>query len=68
MSVAGIAPALWLQNAAPPILNPYRDSSRLPWWKGQLHMHTARSYDGEPQMTPAQRATSYQSIGYRFAV
>lgn len=48
--------------------DPYAGTAGLPWWRGQLHTHTARSYDGDPNVSPARRAAQYQEAGYDFVV
>jgi predicted metal-dependent phosphoesterase TrpH len=52
----------------PQVRDPYWGADLLPWWKGQLHTHTARSFDGDPNVPPARRATLYQLAGYDFVV
>jgi hypothetical protein len=52
----------------PMVRDPYAGAAGLSWWKGQLHTHTARSYDGDPSVLPARRAAHYQAAGYDFAV
>jgi hypothetical protein len=61
-------PVIWLQRSVPPVLDPYEGSERLPWWKGQLHTHTARSYDGDPKVPADRRASLYQDAGFDFLV
>lgn len=55
------------------ILNPYAglqgDGARAPdwrWWRGQLHTHTARSFDGDPAVPPDRRASLYRRESYDF--
>jgi hypothetical protein len=40
----------------------------LTWWKGQVHTHTARSFDGDPSVPPERRAAGYRAMGYDFVV
>src|SRR5688572_24182356 len=52
----------------PAVRDPYGAAAGLPWWKGQLHTHTARSFDGDATVPPEKRAAQYQAVGYDFAV
>jgi hypothetical protein len=56
---------------APALHDPYQAvgaTGDLRWWKGQLHTHTARSFDGDPAVPPARRVTLYQGAEYDFVV
>jgi hypothetical protein len=48
--------------------DPYASVADLSWWKGQLHTHTARSFDGDPTVPPSRRAEQYQAANYDFTV
>jgi predicted metal-dependent phosphoesterase TrpH len=50
------------------VRDPYAGASKIPWWKGQLHTHTARSFDGDPSVPPSRRAAQYQAANYDFTV
>jgi hypothetical protein len=52
----------------PAVRDPYAGTAGLPWWRGQLHTHTARSFDGDPNVPPARRAAQYQEAGFNFVV
>jgi hypothetical protein len=52
----------------PVVRDPYAGAANLPWWRGQLHTHTARSFDGDPTVSPERRAALYHGAGYDFTV
>jgi hypothetical protein len=52
----------------PVVRDPYASAADLPWWRGQLHTHTARSFDGDPTVSPARRAELYRAAQYDFTV
>ncbi|MBI3971140.1 MAG: hypothetical protein HY332_07600 [Chloroflexi bacterium] len=52
----------------PVVRDPYWGAGALPWWKGQLHTHTARSFDGDPNVPPVRRSALYQAAEYDFLV
>jgi hypothetical protein len=52
----------------PAVRDPYAGTAGFSWWKGQLHTHTARSFDGDPAIPPERRADQYRDSGYDFTV
>jgi hypothetical protein len=50
------------------VRDPYAGATGLRWWRGQLHMHTARSFDGDPLVSPLRRAALCQREGYDFGI
>lgn len=65
---AAVVPSRIALERGPVVRDPYASAASLPWWKGQLHTHTARSFDGDPAVDPARRVALYQAIGYDFAI
>jgi predicted metal-dependent phosphoesterase TrpH len=61
------APAVALPHG-PVVLDPYAGTTILSWWKGQLHTHTSRSFDGARRVSPARRTEIYTEHGYDFTV
>jgi predicted metal-dependent phosphoesterase TrpH len=76
-ALLGMAPAAPLAAAAtglvqlphgPVVRDPYASAAGFPWWRGQLHTHTARSFDGDPTVPPQRRAEQYRAARYDFTV
>src|ERR671918_252467 len=57
--LAGAAAGPVLLHQGPAVRDPYAGAADLSWWKGQLHTHTSRSFDGDPNVPPARRAAQY---------